>query len=129
MTEYLRPDGWKRPGGYSDGTKGSGDLVFVAGQIGRAEDGTLAKGFVSQARQALKNIVAVLESGGAGPEHVTRLTWYVVDIDEYRAVRGDVGKVYRDVMGKHYPAMSLVEVNRLLENGARVEIEATAVVP
>ncbi len=129
MTEYLRPDGWKRPAGYSDGTKGCGDLVFVAGQIGWAEDGTLAKGFVSQVRQALNNVVAVLESGGAGPEHVTRMTWYVVDIDEYRAARSDLGKVYGDVMGKHYPAMSLVEVNRLLENGARVEIEATAVVP
>ncbi|MCZ6767485.1 MAG: RidA family protein [bacterium] len=129
MTEYLRPDGWKRPDGYSDGTKGSGDLVFVAGQIGWAKDGILAKGFVSQVRQALNNVVAVLESGGAGPEHVTRMTWYVVDIDEYRAARSDVGKVYSDVMGKHYPAMSLVEVNRLVENGARVEIEATAIVP
>jgi len=129
MTEYLLPDGWKRPSGYSNGTKAVGDLVFVAGQIGWTDEGTMANGFVSQVRQALANVVAVLETGGAGPQHVTRMTWYVVDLNEYRGARSDVSTVYRAVMGKHYPAMSLVEVSGLLENDARVEIEATAVVP
>ena len=130
MMEILQPDGWPRPSGYSNGIKTKGDLVFVAGQVGWNTEGRFeADDLVGQTRQALENVVAVLAKGGAGPEHIARMTWYVADIDTYRASAVQIGKVYRDVLGAHYPAMSLVEVSRLYEEGALVEIEATAVVP
>jgi enamine deaminase RidA (YjgF/YER057c/UK114 family) len=128
-SEILQPAGWPKPQGYANGIKARGEMVFVGGMIGSDASGRFPDGFVAQARQALENIVAVLAEGGAGPEHVVRMTWYVRDMDEYLAGRKELGRVYRDVMGLHYPAMALVEVRRLVEPDARVEIEATAVVP
>lgn len=128
--DILQPGGWARPSGYSNGVAATGRLVFVAGQVGwDAEKRMVSDGLVDQARQALQNIVAVLAEGGAAPKHVTRMTWYVADLDEYRTRATALGRAYREVMGDHYPAMTLVQVAGLVEEGARVEIEATAVVP
>ena len=129
MSEYLNPPGWPRPQGYSNGVAASGRQVFVAGQIGWDETGTLAGGgLVGQVRQALANCLAVVAEAGGGPEHVTRMPWFVVDRDDYAAQRPAIGAAYRELMGRSYPAMSLLEVG-LLEPGALVEIEVTAVVP
>jgi enamine deaminase RidA (YjgF/YER057c/UK114 family) len=128
-SEVLQPPGWPKPQGYANGIRARGDMVFVGGMVGWDASGRFPDGFVSQARQALENIVAVLAQGGAGPEHVVRLTWYVVDMDEYLVARSELGRAYRDVMGKNFPAMALVEVRRLVEPAARLEIEATAVLP
>ena len=125
----LLPDGWPVPRGYANGILARGEMVFVGGMIGWDADGRFADGFVAQTRQILMNIVAVLDQGGARPEHVVRMTWYVVDMDEYRASLTALGAAYREIMGTHYPAMALVEVNRLVEPDARLEIEATAVIP
>ena len=129
MTQVLLPEGWPRPTGYSNGVSARGRLLSVAGQIGWDTSGVFADGLVAQVRQALDNVVTVLRAGGAEPHHLVRLTWYVVDREEYRAVRADIGRVYREVVGPHYPAMTLVQVAGLLEDQALVEIEATAVVP
>lgn len=124
----LEPDGWPRPSGYSNGISASGRVIMVAGQIGWDAERRLAAGdFVAQARQALQNIVAILAEDGAGPEHLVRLTWYVTDREQYLAVAKPLGAVYREVIGKHYPAMTAVQVAGLMEPGALVEIEATAV--
>jgi enamine deaminase RidA (YjgF/YER057c/UK114 family) len=104
-------------------------MVFVGGMIGADSKGRLAQGFVAQTKQALANIAAVLAEADALPRHIVRLTWYVLDIDEYRAELPALGAAYREVMGRHFPAMAVVEVNRLVEPLARVEIEATAVLP
>jgi enamine deaminase RidA (YjgF/YER057c/UK114 family) len=125
----LQPSGWPRPAGYSNGIKARGEFVFVGGMVGWDEQERFPEGFVAQARQALMNIAAVLREGEAGPQHLVRMTWYVLDMDEYRASRDGLGAVYREVIGSHYPAMALVEVSRLAEPEARLEIEATAVVP
>ena len=127
----VEPAGWRAPRGYANGVAARGRILFVAGQIGwNPSTGTLAgSDFPAQARQALANIVAVLHAGGARPGDLVRLTWYVTDRAEYRAARGEVGRAYRAMFGGHYPAMTLVEVSGLLEDGAKVEIEATAVVP
>jgi enamine deaminase RidA (YjgF/YER057c/UK114 family) len=126
----LQPPGWALPKGYANGVEARGRMVFVAGQIGwDAQQKLVAHGFVEQAAQALQNVVAVLREAGAGPEHVVRLTWYVVDKREYVASLARLGERYRAIMGRHYPAMSAVQVSALIEDGARVEIEATAVVP
>jgi enamine deaminase RidA (YjgF/YER057c/UK114 family) len=126
----LQPPGWAPPRGYANGIAARGTLVFVGGQVGwNAAQAFDSDDFVAQARQALANVVAVLAEAGARPEHVVRLTWYVVDRDEYVAALRALGAAYREVMGRHYPAMSAVEVSRLVEPRARVEIEATAVVP
>ena len=125
----LQPPGWPKPQGYANGIRARGELVFVGGMVGWDASGRFPEGFVAQARQALENIVAVLAEGGAGPEHVARMTWYVLDMDEYLAARKELGRAYRDVMGANFPAMALVEVRRLVEPAARLEIEATAVVP
>lgn len=126
----VNPPGWPRPSGYSNGVVARGALVFVAGQIGwDAERRLVSGGLVAQTEQALRNIVAVLAEAGASARHVARLTWYVVDKHDYLARQGDVGRAYRAVFGDHYPAMTLVEVADLLEDGALVEIEATAVLP
>jgi enamine deaminase RidA (YjgF/YER057c/UK114 family) len=125
----LLPPGWPQPKGYANGIKAQGEMVFVGGMVGWDANERFPEGFVAQTRQALANIVAVLEAGGAGPQHVVRLTWFVVDMDEYLAARAELGAVYREVMGAHFPAMALVEVRRLVEPKARVEIEATAVLP
>jgi len=127
--EVLLPDGWPRPVGYANGMAARGRMIFVAGQVGWDSEGKFAEGLVPQVRQALLNVVAVLRAGGAQPGHLVRLTWYVTDREAYRALRADIGRTYREVIGTYYPAMTLVEVNALLENAALVEIEATAVVP
>jgi len=125
----LQPGGWPQPKGYSNGIMAEGRLVVTGGVVGWDVAGQFADGFVAQVRQALENIVAILAEGGAAPEHLVRLTWYVVDMDEYVSNLKALGKAYRDVIGVHYPSMALVQVVRLVEPAARVEIEATAVVP
>ena len=126
----LQPDGWAPPKGYANGIAARGTLVFVGGQIGwNAQQQFESDDFVAQARRALQNIVAVLAEAGARPEHIVRMTWYVVDKREYLDQARTLGSVYRDVIGRHYPAMTAVEVSALIEDRAKVEIEATAVVP
>jgi enamine deaminase RidA (YjgF/YER057c/UK114 family) len=125
----LQPPGWPTPKGYANGIKARGEMVFVGGMVGWDEDERFPDGFAAQTRQALVNILAVLKEAGAGPEHIVRMTWYVRDMDEYLAARPELAKVYRETMGRHFPAMALVEVRRLVEPAARLEIEATAVVP
>jgi enamine deaminase RidA (YjgF/YER057c/UK114 family) len=127
--QTLQPPGWPQPKGYANGIKARGEFVFVGGMVGWDEQERFAEGFVAQAKQALQNIVAVLAEGGARPEHVVRLTWYVLDMDEYLAARKPLAAAYREVMGDHFPAMALVQVGRLFEPKARLEIEATAVLP
>lgn len=129
VPEILHPKNWPVPKGYSNGMMAEGRLIVTGGIVGWDEHGVFAKGFVAQARQTLLNIRAILEEGGAGPQHLMRLTWYVVDIDDYLANLRDLGRAYREVIGPHYPAMALVQVVRLVEKEALVEIEATAVVP
>lgn len=126
----LQPPSWPRPRGYANGIAARGQLVFVAGQIGWDERQELAAGdFVGQCRQALLNIKAVLAEAGARPEHIVRMTWYVVDRAEYLDAGRALGEVYREVIGRHYPVMTAVQVTALMEKDAKVEIEATAVVP
>ena len=128
--EVLQPSGWPRPKGYANGLVGRGRIVFVAGQIGwDASERVVSDDLVEQARQALENVLAVVAEAGGGPEHVARLTWFVTDKAEYVARRRELGRAYRAVMGDAYPAMSLLEVKGLLEPGAVVEIEATALLP
>lgn len=127
--EVLQPSGWPAPKGYANGMAAEGKLIVTGGVIGWDTAGRLADGFVAQVRQTLSNISAILAAGGARPEHLVRLTWYVVDIEEYLANLKALGQAYRDIFGAHYPAMALVQVVRLVESAARVEIEATAVVP
>jgi enamine deaminase RidA (YjgF/YER057c/UK114 family) len=124
----LQPPGWPEPKGYANGIEAEGRLVFVSGQVGWDEAGVFADELPAQVEQTLKNVVAVLAEAGAGPEHVVRLTWYVTSRNEYSAQLRDVGAAYRAVMGRHFPAMAVVEVSGLIEPAARVEIEATAVV-
>jgi enamine deaminase RidA (YjgF/YER057c/UK114 family) len=127
----LQPPGWPRPRGYANGVAAQGGtLVFVAGQIGWDEAGAFpAADLPGQVRRTLRNVLAVLAEAGARPEHVARLTWYVTDREEYLATAREIGAAYRELMGGHYPAMAVVEVSALLEAQAKVEIEATAVVP
>jgi enamine deaminase RidA (YjgF/YER057c/UK114 family) len=126
----LQPPGWPRPRGYANGVAAEGRLVFVAGQIGWDGNGrVVSDDLVAQVRQTLENTLAVLREGGAGPEHVTRMTWYVTDKREYLARTPELGEVYRALMGRHYPAMAVVEVKALIEDRAKIEIETTAVVP
>jgi len=128
--EILQPPGWARPRGYSNGVAASGRMVFVSGMIGWDGDGVFhTDDFAGQVRQALRNIVAVLAEANAKPEHIVRMTWYVVDKDEYVAAYKAIGAAYRDLIGVHYPAMTAVQVAALVEERARVEIEVTAVVP
>jgi enamine deaminase RidA (YjgF/YER057c/UK114 family) len=130
MHEPLNPKTWARAKGYANGIAAEGRLIFVAGQIGwTGAQEFESDDFVAQTEQALKNIVAVLASGKARPEHLVRLTWFVVDKREYESRAAEVGAAYRRVIGRHYPAMTLIEVKSLLEARAKVEIEATAVVP
>ena len=127
--QILQPSGWPIPKGYANGMAADGRLVVTGGVIGWNEAGHLAADFVAQVRQTLSNISKILAEGGARPEHLVRLTWYVVDIEEYLANLKTLGQAYREIFGAHYPAMALVQVVRLVEKAARVEIEATAVVP
>jgi enamine deaminase RidA (YjgF/YER057c/UK114 family) len=126
----LQPPGWPRPRGYANGVVAEGRLVFVAGQIGWDATGrVVSDNLVDQLRQTLENTLAVLREAGAGPEHVARMTWYVTNRREYLARTRELGEVYRALMGRHYPAMAVVEVKALLEDRAKLEIETTAVVP
>ena len=127
--QILQPSGWPAPKGYANGMAADGRLVVTGGVIGWDSQGHLPVDFVAQVRQTLSNISAILAEGGARPEHLVRLTWYVVDMEEYLANLKTLGQIYRDIFGAHYPAMALVQVVRLVEKAARIEIEATAVVP
>ncbi|WMS42620.1 RidA family protein [Acuticoccus sp. MNP-M23] len=133
MSDLVRavlPDGWPAPRGYANGTVTDGPLVHVGGQIGWRPDGTFPDGgLLPQIEQALTNIVAVVEAAGGTVEGIARLTWYVTDMDAYRASLKDLGPVYRAVMGRHFPSMALVRVVELVEREAMVEIEAVAVLP
>lgn len=128
--KVLQPAGWKRPRGYASGISAKGRMVFVSGVIGWDSEGKLvATDFAGQVRQALQNIVTILAEGGAKPEHLVRMNWFVRNKNEYVSSFKEIGTIYREIIGLHYPAMTAVEVSGLLEVGARVEIEATAVVP
>jgi enamine deaminase RidA (YjgF/YER057c/UK114 family) len=130
MSQTINPQGWPRPSGYSNGVVAEGRYLAISGQIGWDERNELAgDDFLEQARRALHNVVAVLQAAGGAPEHLVRLTWYITDKNEYRANLAALGDAYREIVGAHYPAMVLVQVAALLEEGAKVEIEATAVLP
>ena len=125
----LLPQGWPQPKGYANGIVATGTQIFLGGQIGWNEQGRIANGFVAQVRQALANIVQLLKEAGAKPEHVVRLVWYVTDMNAYATSLKEIGEAYRSQFGRHYPSMTLVQVVRLVEAEAKVEIEATAVLP
>jgi enamine deaminase RidA (YjgF/YER057c/UK114 family) len=126
----INPPGWARPKGYSNAVVGRGTIVMVAGQIGwNAQQQFETDDFVSQLRQALSNTVEVLAAAGAKPEHVARMTWYVTDKRRYLAEIAEVGAAWRDIMGRTYPAMTLLEVSALVEDRALIEIESTAIIP
>lgn len=128
--QILQPPGWATPRGYSNGVAAHGKIIFISGQIGWDDQCRFqTDDFVLQARQALLNVVAVLAEAGGKPEHIARLTWYVVNKADYLARSKELGQVYRAIMGKHYPAMSAVVVAALMEDRAQIEIEATAVIP
>ena len=128
--EILQPPQWAKPRGYANGVAARGRLVFVSGQIGwNAQCRFETDDFAGQAAQALRNVVAVLACAGGQPQHIARMTWYVLDRGEYLANAKALGAIYREIMGDHYPAMTAVEVRALIEDAARVEIEATAVIP
>lgn len=125
--ERLQPPGWARPKGYSNGIKAEGPFIFVAGQVGwDANQNFQSDSLVDQVRQALENVVDVLAEGGSGPDKIVRMTWYIEDKNAYLAATREIGEAYRDVIGDHYPAMTLFQVDELLEEGAKVEIEVTA---
>jgi enamine deaminase RidA (YjgF/YER057c/UK114 family) len=126
----LQPPGWARAKGFSNGIAARGELVFIAGQVGWTGQGEWReRSFAGQVRQALHNVLAVLKEANGRPEHIVRLTWYVLDRQEYLASLKEVGAAWRELMGRHYPAMAVVEVSGLVEDEARLEIEATAVIP
>jgi enamine deaminase RidA (YjgF/YER057c/UK114 family) len=125
----INPPGWPPPKGYANGMLGEGRIVLTGGQIGWDASGRFAEGFVPQVEQTLANVVAVVRAAGGEVAHIARLTWYVVDIAEYRACLRDLGPAYRRVMGRHFPAMAVVGVSALVEPQARVEIEGTAILP
>jgi enamine deaminase RidA (YjgF/YER057c/UK114 family) len=128
--EFLHPRHWKRAKGYANGIAGEGRLVFVAGQIGwNADQQFESHDFVAQVRQALANVVAVVAEADGTPAHIARLTWYIIDRQEYLSRLPEAGEAYRAIMGRHFPAMTMVEVSALMEGEAKVEIEAWAVVP
>jgi len=126
----LQPPDWAPPKGYANGIAARGTTIFVGGQIGwNGQQQFESDDFVTQARQALRNVLAILAEAGAGPEHITRMTWYVTDKREYVASYRALGAAYREVVGRHFPAMTAIQVAALIEDRAKVEIEATAVVP
>jgi enamine deaminase RidA (YjgF/YER057c/UK114 family) len=128
--DILQPKSWAAPKGYANGMAATGRQIFIAGQIGWNENATLVSDdFVAQVEQALKNIVAVLKEAGGEPRHIVRLTWYLTDKREYLARPKELGEAYRRVMGRHFPTMSAIVVVALIEDRAKVEIEATAVIP
>ena len=128
--KILQPPNWPRPQGYANGVSAKGNLIFLSGIVGWNAQGKFEHvDFSAQVRQALLNIVEILNQADAKPEHITRMTWYVLDKNEYLAAAKEVGAFYRDIIGRHYPAMTVVQVSAFLEAAARVEIEVTAVVP
>lgn len=128
--KFLQPPDWARPRGYANGVATQGAMVFLSGIVGWTAQGEFVSNeFVGQVRQALQNIVTILQEANARPEHIARMTWYVLDKNEYIAATKEMGVVYREIIGKHYPAMTVIEVSGLIEPHARVEIEVTAVVP
>jgi enamine deaminase RidA (YjgF/YER057c/UK114 family) len=128
--EVLQPQGWAPAKGYANGIAAEGRQVYIAGQIGWTAEAKLVSGdFVAQVEQALSNIVQVLAEAGGEPAHIVRLTWYLTDKSEYMSRQKEIGAAYRRVIGRHFPAMSAIVVAGLIENGAKVEIEATAVIP
>ena len=128
--KILLPDGWTPPKGYSQGVIAEGKQIFVSGQIGWDETGAFqTDDFAEQTGQSLRNILTILNAANAGAEHITRMTWFITDKKEYLASLKSLGQIYREEMGHHYPVMSIVEVNALIEDKAKVEIEATAVIP
>ncbi len=130
MMKVLQPPGWAKPRGFSNGIAATGKMVFIAGQIGWTGAGKWeAKDFPSQFRQTIKNTLAVLAEAGGKPEHIVRMTWYILDKQEYLGAIKDVGAAYRELIGRHYPCMAVVQVSGLVEDQARLEIEATAVIP
>ena len=129
LPTILQPPGWPKPRGYSNGMMAEGRIVVTGGVVGWDAEEKFPDGFAAQARQAFANIRAVLAEGEAEPHHLVRLTWYVVDVEEYLAAGKEVGAAYREIFGKHFPAMAVVQVVRLVEPKALIEIEATAVVP
>jgi enamine deaminase RidA (YjgF/YER057c/UK114 family) len=130
MMQILQPPAWARAKGFSNGIAASGKLVFIAGQVGWTGQGEWKESsFAGQFRQTIQNILEVLAQAKGKPEHIVRLTWYVIDRDEYLASLKEVGAAYRELMGRHYPAMAVVQVSGLVERNARLEIEATAVIP
>jgi enamine deaminase RidA (YjgF/YER057c/UK114 family) len=129
MNTFLQPEGWAAPKGYANGIAARGTQIFVGGQVGwSAAQEFESDDFIAQTRQTLLNVRAVLEAGGAGPEHMVRMTWYILDRTEYNARLKELGTVYREVMGRNFPAMTCVQVSALMEARAKVEIEVTAVV-
>lgn len=130
MHEILQPEGWAKPVGYANGVAASGRTIFVGGQIGwNSQCQFETDDLVEQTRQTLQNIVDILAEGGAGPQHITSMTWYLTDKAEYLASLKGIGKAYRDIIGKHFPAMAAVQVAALMEDRAKIEIQATAVIP
>ena len=129
LPRALLPRGWPRPSGYSNGMTAKGRIVVTGGVVGWDVTGKFPPDFGGQARQLFSNILLILAEGGADPEHVVRLTWYVVDLDEYRANLKELGRAYREAFGASYPAMAVVQVAGLVEPAAKIEVEATAVVP
>ena len=130
MHEQLHPSGWAKPRGYAHGIAARGRMILTGGLVGWDADQTFqTDDFAGQVRQALENVVAVLEAGGARPEHLVRLTWYVTDKHEYLNALPQIGAAYRETIGRHFPAMALVQVVALVEDRAKVEIEATAIIP
>jgi enamine deaminase RidA (YjgF/YER057c/UK114 family) len=130
MMKILQPAGWAKPRGFSNGISASGTQVFIAGQIGwNGQSVWEAKDFAGQFRQTLKNTLAVLAEAGGKPEHIVRMTWYITSKQEYLGAIKEVGAAYRELIGRHYPAMAVVQVVALMEDEAKVEIETTAVVP
>ncbi|MBM3595625.1 MAG: RidA family protein [Alphaproteobacteria bacterium] len=127
--KVLQPEGWPRPRGYSNGIAARGEMVFLAGVVGWDSQEYFPRGLVAQFRQALTNIVAILAEAGARPDHVVRMTWFITSREDYLAHGLEIGAVYREIMGKHFPVMAVVQVVALIEEEAEVEIEVTAVIP
>jgi enamine deaminase RidA (YjgF/YER057c/UK114 family) len=125
----LQPTDWPRPKGYANGIAAEGKLIVTGGVVGWNGDGVFPESLVDQAAQIFGNIIAILAEGGAAPSHLIRMTWFLTDIDDYLANQKSLGKAYREYFGTHYPAMTAVQVVRLIEPKAKLEIEATAVVP
>ena len=130
MMQMLNPAGWMRPKGYSNGIAAAGRMIFVAGQVGwDAQETFRTDDLVGQVRQSLTNIVAILAEAGARPEHIVRMNWYLADKDAYNARLAETGEVYRELIGRHFPAMTALQVAGFVEHGAKIEIEVTAMLP